>query len=63
MPKELLSAQVTAEYLGISEKTLRELTLKGEGPPYLYIGKTIKYPRTKLIEWVENRTFYNKSIG
>ncbi len=50
-----LSTQEAADYLGISSKKLRQLTQSGEGPPHLYIGKTIKYPHTKLVRWIEEK--------
>jgi excisionase family DNA binding protein len=56
MQAELFSPTETAKFLGISTKTLREITSNGHGPPYLFIGKAIKYPRTQLLEWIEQKT-------
>ena len=52
---KLLSAKEAAEALAVSTKTLKELQTNGEGPPYLYVGKTIKYPQDKLIKWIERK--------
>jgi excisionase family DNA binding protein len=51
----LLSAKETAKLLGISERTLFTLTKAGD-VPHIRIGRRIMYPRTSLVEWIEQRS-------
>lgn len=50
-----------AEIIGISKSTLAKLRVKGDGPKYLKIGKTILYRPIDIEEWLEKRTFASTS--
>lgn len=49
--KEVLNLEELLELLSISRSKFYEL--KKEGIPYYKIGKTIRFNRTKVLEWLE----------
>ncbi len=46
----------TAAMLGIGASTLQQLRFRGEGPPYLKIGRAIRYRRSDVERWLEAHT-------
>jgi Helix-turn-helix domain len=40
-----------ANFLGISVRTLQAWRVRGGGPPYVKIGRTVRYQRRALIEF------------
>jgi excisionase family DNA binding protein len=41
-----------ADYLRSSESTLAKKRLSGEGPPFVRIGRAIRYRRSDLDSWM-----------
>ena len=56
-----LTPQQAADVIGISKSTLAKLRLKGDGPKYLKIGKTILYRPPDIEEWMAGRIFNSTS--
>jgi hypothetical protein len=55
---ELLSPKEAARELGVSEVWLAKRRQNGDGPPYEVMSpRCIKYRRSKLRAWVEQRSF------
>lgn len=60
--KEMLSERETADYIGMSRSFLRQDRMNGyrknrtPGPPYLRIGRNIRYPKKLLNEWITQHT-------
>jgi excisionase family DNA binding protein len=48
----LLTAKEAAALLGISHRTLAAMRLKGSGPTYVKVGWLVRYPKSKLEEWL-----------
>ena len=44
-----------AERLGLSTSLLAKLRVTGEGPPFLKIGKSVRYDPVAVDEWLANR--------
>jgi predicted DNA-binding transcriptional regulator AlpA len=46
-----------ARYIGMSESWLRQSRMRGnpDAPPYLKISKAVRYLRTDLDDWLEER--------
>ena len=42
-----------ANYLGLSASWLAKLRLTGEGPPYLKVGRQVRYRLADLLRWAE----------
>lgn len=60
-PKELLSEREAAEYLAISPATLRTWRCIGQPTlPFVRVGGAIRYRRSDLESWVEERTVYGE---
>lgn len=49
----LLTHPETAEYLRIEEQTLRKWRLHGSGPPFVRVGKRIRYRQADLEAWLQ----------
>jgi hypothetical protein len=45
-----------AIFLGISVRTLQAWRVKGGGPPYVKIGRSVRYQRRALIEFQRQHT-------
>ena len=56
-----LTPQQAADAVGISKSTLAKLRLKGDGPKYLKIGKSILYRPNDVEEWMASRVFNSTS--
>lgn len=48
----LLTPKQTAEFLGISHRTLESMRLKGEGPAYFKVGRLVRYPDSLIEKWL-----------
>ena len=49
-----LNEKEAAALTGLAVQTLRNLRFKGKGPPYCKIGRSVRYPLTDLIGWLES---------
>lgn len=52
--EQLFGIEELSEYLGIPVATLYKWNHTGDGPPYLKIGRRVKYKLTDVTEWVNN---------
>jgi len=52
---DLLRREAAAELLGLKAQTLACWTHRGEGPPYVKLGHSVRYRRSDLDRWVESR--------
>lgn len=53
----ILDAEHTATHLGLSKSTLAKKRLKGDGPPYVKLGRRVGYIKSDLDEWVMSKRF------
>ena len=51
--KEVLTAEETARYMGISKSYLYKLTMRGEIPHYKPMGKMVYFNRAEVEEWLQ----------
>lgn len=49
---EYLSTEQVAAYLGMSRQWLEIGRHKGYGPPYIKLGRAVRYKRSALDEWM-----------
>ena len=54
VPK-LLRVQEVAEQTGLQTWRLYKLLQAGEGPPHMWIGKTIRISEHALTKWIDER--------
>lgn len=50
---QYLSARETAELLGLTVKSLEARRARGNGPPFVRIGRLIRYLRSAVLAWIE----------
>jgi excisionase family DNA binding protein len=56
LPPHLLTEDQAAAYLGLVPNTLAKWRMRGEGPPFVRVGRLIRYDRTAIDRWVESQT-------
>jgi excisionase family DNA binding protein len=53
--------RAAAEMLGISHRTLQAWRVKGGGPPFVKLGRSVRYELTQLEAWANARVRANTS--
>jgi hypothetical protein len=61
MTSKLVTTSQAAEILGIKPNTLEGWRIRGEGPPFLKIGRLVKYDETDLIDYIKRQTRHSTS--
>jgi hypothetical protein len=51
-----LNETQTAEFLGVSVRTLQAWRVRGGGPRYCKIGRSVRYQRRVLVEFQQEHT-------
>jgi predicted DNA-binding transcriptional regulator AlpA len=51
----LLTAKEAATLLKVSLSWLAKARMRGDGPPYIRVGRSIRYAETALIQWMKSR--------
>ena len=51
----LLTAKEAARLLKVSVSWLAKARMRGDGPPYIRIGRSIRYVLTALIQWMKSQ--------
>ena len=54
-PDQMLTEAETAEIVCQSVRTLQKWRVTGFGPGFFKIGRSVRYRRRELLEWVESR--------
>lgn len=55
-PNPLLDAKSLAGYLRVSTRTLENILMRGEGPPYLRLGRQRRWRPADVEVWLKERT-------
>jgi predicted DNA-binding transcriptional regulator AlpA len=53
---KVLTAEMAAEFVGLSQSTLAKLRLNGNGPTYCKLGRRVVYRPPDLEQWLQSRT-------
>jgi DNA-binding transcriptional MerR regulator len=61
--ERLLTEKATARLLCVSSRTLQTWRSKGLGPPFVRVGRAIRYDRRRLIEWMNENTVEPKKAS
>jgi predicted DNA-binding transcriptional regulator AlpA len=56
LAESLLTASQTGKLLGVSDSWLAKARLRGDGPRYVKIGRSVRYPRSYVLEYLRLRT-------
>ena len=51
----LLEPNEAAAFLKVSLSWLAKARMRGDGPPYIRVGRSIRYAETALIQWTKSR--------
>jgi hypothetical protein len=52
----LLREQVAADLLSLSVRTLQSWRIRMAGPPFVQVGRAVRYRRRDLIAWIDANT-------
>jgi excisionase family DNA binding protein len=50
-----VSRQEAAELLGVTPQALSQMSVRGEGPKYVKVGRSVRYRRADLLAWIDER--------
>jgi predicted DNA-binding transcriptional regulator AlpA len=51
----VLTAKEAAKFLKLSLSWMAKARMRGDGPPYIQIGRSIRYAEAALIQWMKSR--------
>lgn len=51
----LLTPREAAKLLKVSLSWLAKARMRGDGPPYIRVGRSIRYAEAALIQWMKSR--------
>ena len=51
----LLTSKETAKHLKVSSSWLAKARMRGDGPPYIKMGRAIRYNEAAILQWVKSR--------
>ena len=54
-PERLLTARDAADFLHISISWLAKSRMKGDGPPFVKVGRSVRYGEGALLRWMKSR--------
>lgn len=56
MNRPLMDEAATADFLDVKVKTLNHWRVIGEGPPYVKLGRLVRYDPRDLDQWIKEHT-------
>jgi predicted DNA-binding transcriptional regulator AlpA len=59
----LLTPREAASFLRVSESWLAKARMQGDGPPYVKVGRSVRYPEGALLQWMKSRLHLSTSAG
>jgi predicted DNA-binding transcriptional regulator AlpA len=51
----LLTAKETSARLKVSTSWLAKARMRGDGPPFVKVGRSIRYSEAALIQWIKGQ--------
>lgn len=52
-PSQYINEKEAAKYMGISQRALQGMRVKGDGPEFLTVGKAVRYKAMDLSAWLD----------
>jgi predicted DNA-binding transcriptional regulator AlpA len=52
---ETLTPTETAKILKVSVSWLAKARMRGDGPPFMRVGRSIRYIRAALLQWMKSK--------
>lgn len=59
--ERLLTAKDAASLLRLSPSWLAKARMRGDGPPYVKLGRSVRYCASALAKWTRTRTRFSTS--
>lgn len=53
--KILLNEAEVAEMTGLSKRTLQAWRYRGGGPPFIKLGRAVRYRKSDIVEWINEQ--------
>jgi predicted DNA-binding transcriptional regulator AlpA len=53
--ERLLTPKEAASFLRVSDSWLAKARMRGDGPPFLKVGRSIRYSRAALVQWLNGQ--------
>lgn len=57
--ERLLTVSEAAEFLRLSSSWLAKARMRGDGPPYVKLGRSVRYPQSFLRQWMKSQMHYS----
>ena len=57
----LLTPKEAGRLLKVSLSWLAKARMRGDGPPYIYIGRSVRYAEATLIHWLKSQQRFSTS--
>lgn len=54
-PNQLMTEKEAAELICYTQRALQNWRLRGGGPKYVKIGRSVRYQRSDVLEFIEER--------
>jgi len=54
MDDQLLTAADLSALIRVKEETLERWRMRKQGPPYIKLGKLVRYARSDVAEWLQS---------
>jgi predicted DNA-binding transcriptional regulator AlpA len=51
----LLTAKEAARFLQVSLSWLAKARMRGDGPPYIKVGRSIRYQESAIVQWMKSQ--------
>jgi predicted DNA-binding transcriptional regulator AlpA len=51
----LMKSNETAAFLRVSESWLAKARMRGEGPPFVQIGRSVRYSKAAVLRWLKSQ--------
>jgi len=59
MSAKYMPPKEAAEVLGVTVRYMKDMRVRGDGPPFLSLPGQIRYPLKEFEEWCKSRTVTN----
>ena len=53
--ERLLTPKEAAEFLRVSLSWLAKARMRGDGPPFVKVGRSVRYSEAALVQWMRGR--------
>jgi predicted DNA-binding transcriptional regulator AlpA len=59
--ERLLTPREAADFLRVGDSWLAKARMRGDGPPFVKIGRSIRYAESALLQWTRANTHQSTS--